>query len=89
MSMMEGARRPGFPGRRASGCGESVHFFFERRDVAFFAFAPCFPSAVLVFFGPRFSVCLRLAAVAAFLTVRFAAVRGFDVATANLLDVWV
>jgi hypothetical protein len=57
------------------------HLFFERRDFAFFVFAACFPSAVLVFFGKRFSVCLRLAAPAAFLTFRFAAVRCFDVAT--------
>jgi hypothetical protein len=57
------------------------HLFFERRDFAFFVFAACFPSAVLVFFGKRFSVCLRLAAAAAFLTFRFAAVRCFDVAT--------
>jgi hypothetical protein len=73
----------GFPGRRAISCGGPDHFFFERRDFAFFVFAACFPSAVRVFFGNLFSVCLRLAAVAAFLTFRFAVVRCFDVATAK------
>ena len=57
------------------------HFFLERRDFAFLVFAACLPSAVLVFLGKRFSVCLRFAAVAAFFTFRFAPLRCFDVAT--------
>ena len=63
-----------------------AYFLRARRDFAFFDFAACFPSAVRVFFGNRFSVCLRLAAAAAFLMFRFAALRCFDVATVDLLS---
>jgi hypothetical protein len=53
---------------------------FERRAFAFRTFAPCFPSAVRVFFGRRLSVCLRFAAAAAFVIFRRAGGRCFAVA---------
>jgi hypothetical protein len=75
--------------RHVSGFWERAettrYFVRERRDFFFRVFAACFPRAVRVFFGNRLSVRLRFAAEAAFLTLRFAAIRCFDAAIMTLL----
>jgi hypothetical protein len=52
-------------------CRKKIVFYY--RD--FLTFAACLPKAVRVFFGKRFKVCFRFAALAAFLMFFRAALR--------------
>ena len=68
--------------RRAAGSRHS-----SDRRFLFAAFAPSFPSAVLVCFGRCATVRFRLAAFAAFLIFRRAADRCFDVAISSRFEI--